>query len=235
MIYEDVLVELSKYGNAKTKKNLIANGAKEPLYGVKIGDLKKLQMKIKKDYVLSKALYNTGNHDCMYLAGLIADEEQMTKADFKKWIDNAKSHIIAEYTIASIVAESEYGIELALEWIESDNELIGTAGWATLANLAMLEKGTEILDDQWSDLIAKVVLTIGNAKNRVRYSMNNFVIAMGCYNEDLSRLAIEASKKMGRVEVDMKGTACKVPDAESYIMKMIKMGRMGKKKKQARC
>ena len=46
-----------------------------------------IQKKVKKDYQLAKDLYATGNADAMYLAGLIADEDKMTKKDLKKTIN----------------------------------------------------------------------------------------------------------------------------------------------------
>src|SRR5947209_7953223 len=48
------------------------HGAREPFFGVKIEDLKKIQKRIKKDYQLALDLYATGISDAMYLAGLIA-------------------------------------------------------------------------------------------------------------------------------------------------------------------
>lgn len=234
MTFDEIIIELEKYGNAQTKKVLMNNGAMEPLYGVKVGDLKKIQKKIKKDYKLSMTLFETGNYDCMYLAGLIADEKMMTKEDLSSWMALTNSHAIAEYTVAWITAESDYGFEMAEEWMKSDNELYQTAAWSVMTSLSMLS-GVEIEDEYWEDLIGKAVLEINSANNRVKYSINNFIIAMGGYNNDLSNLALEAARKIGKVEVDMGKTACKVPDAESYIERMIKMGRMGKKKKKARC
>jgi hypothetical protein len=40
---------------------------------------------------------------------------------------------------------------------------------------------------------------------------------------------------LGKVHVDMAGTACKVPDATEYIQKMHKRNMLGKKRKSARC
>ena len=44
-----------------------------------------------------------------------------------------------------------------------------------------------------------------------------------------------AAKKIGKVEVDMGDTACKVPLATEYIAKVEKMGRVGKKRKTMKC
>ena len=54
------------------------HGAKEPFFGVKVGDLKKILKKTKKNHELSLELYKTGNSDAMYLAGLMADEKKIT-------------------------------------------------------------------------------------------------------------------------------------------------------------
>ena len=45
----------------------------------------------------------------------------------------------------------------------------------------------------------------------------------------------EAAESIGKVDVDMGGTSCKVPFAPEYIDKVVKMGRLGKKRKQVRC
>ena len=43
----DVMAELEKLGNATTKKTWLRHGATEPLFGVKIGDMKVLLKKLK--------------------------------------------------------------------------------------------------------------------------------------------------------------------------------------------
>ena len=87
MTVEEVINEIKSMGNERTKATLMKHGAKEPFYGVKTGDLKKIQKKIKKDHQLSLDLYDTGISDAMYLAGLIADKDQITPAHLQKWIE----------------------------------------------------------------------------------------------------------------------------------------------------
>ena len=89
------------------------------------------------DYQLAKDLYATGNADAMYLAGLIADDEKMTKADLQNWVERAVSNNISEYTVPWVATGSKNGFELALEWIESPQEYIAAAGWATLSRYSI--------------------------------------------------------------------------------------------------
>ena len=45
MTLSETMEELKSYGNDQTKKTLLKHGAKEPFYGVKVGDLKKILKK----------------------------------------------------------------------------------------------------------------------------------------------------------------------------------------------
>lgn len=80
MTLEDVMQELEGYGDERNKSTLMKHGAQEPFFGVKVADLKKVLKKTKKNHELSLALYQTGNSDAMYLAGLMADEKQIRGA-----------------------------------------------------------------------------------------------------------------------------------------------------------
>ena len=83
---EEVLEELKSYGNEGTKKVALNHGAREPIFGVKVQDMKKIVKKVKKNHQLSLELYATGNADAMYLAGLIADEHKISKDELGKFI-----------------------------------------------------------------------------------------------------------------------------------------------------
>src|SRR6201986_4215376 len=105
MNVESIMAELKAKGSENIKKILLKHGVKEPFFGVKVEYLKVIQKKIKKDYQLAKDLYATGNADAMYLAGLIADDKQMTQADLQTWAEQAVSNNISEYTVPWVAAE----------------------------------------------------------------------------------------------------------------------------------
>ena len=235
MTKDEIMLKLSKMGTEQTKKTFIRHGAKEPLFGVKVADLKTIQKKVKKDYKLSLELFDTGNGDAMYLAGLIADETKMTKKDLNVWAKQSNWTMISEYTVAWIAAESNFGWELALEWIASPKETIASSGWSTLSSLVAINVDNDLNLDYIEKLLSKIEKEIHTAPNRVVYTMNGFIIAVGCYVTSLSEKARNTAKKIGVVVVNVGDTDCKVPEAISYIDKAIKSGKVGKKKKEARC
>ena len=65
--------------------------------------------------------------------------------------------------------------------------------------------------------------------------MNGFVIAVGGYVKPLMKQAKSSAKKIGKVEVNMGETSCKVPLASDYIAKMESVGKAGKKRKTIKC
>ena len=129
MTAQDVLDELRPLGSERYKRMMMKNyGVKEPCFGVKIGDMKKIAKRIKKDHRLALDLYATGNYDAMYLAGLIADDAKMSKADLNRWAEQAYAGSLPGATVAWVAAGSPHGHELALEWIGSDKPLVAAAG-----------------------------------------------------------------------------------------------------------
>src|SRR6478672_2577978 len=122
----EIIAELKPLAKDNYKRILLNHGIQEPVLGVSIENLKKFQKKIKKDYQLALDLYDTGIYDAMYLAGLIADDKQMTKKDLRHWATKANCPMVCGYTVAWVAAESNHGWELALEWIDSKKESIAS-------------------------------------------------------------------------------------------------------------
>ncbi len=235
MTCDEVLAELERFGSATTKRTLMKHGAREPFFGVRVGDMKTLVKKIKVDHALALALYDTGNSDAMYLAALIADPMAFTKPQLKKWAKGAYWYMLSGFTVPWSASESKFGRELALEWIDGDAEQIQNAGWCTYASLVALKPDADLDLKEIEGLMARAKKEIGSAPNRVRYAMNNFVIAVGCYVAPVNAKAKAVAKALGEVEVDMGDTSCKVPVALEYIEKVERMGRVGKKRKRAAC
>lgn len=235
MTTASILEQLAAMGSEQTRKTFKNHGAPDSMFGVKVGDLKTIVKKVKKNHELSLELYATGNSDAQYLAGLIADEKRITAADLQHWAEGATWYMLSEYTVPWVAAESPHGWQLALQWIESDQEKIAGCGWATLNNWVSLRPDETLDIPALSQLLDRVSDNIHPAQNRVRYVMNGFVIATGCYVAPLHEKAKAVAQQIGKVSVNVGNTACKVPFAPDYIQKVEEMGRVGVKRKMARC
>ncbi|MEY2562990.1 MAG: hypothetical protein QOH88_1183 [Verrucomicrobiota bacterium] len=235
MTAKEILAELKPLGSQSYKKVMLNHGVKEPFFGVKISALQKLRKRIKTNYQLALDLYETGNYDAMYLAGLIADDARMTKKDLQRWIAKATNAPLASCTIAWVASGSPYGWELALEWIDSKKPLTAEAGWATLRSIVSTKDDSELDLAELKRLLERIRKSVHQAPNDVRSSMNSFIIAVGCYVKSLTETAIELGEKLGPISVDMGDTSCRVPFAPDSIRKVQKRGTIGKKRMSAKC
>src|SRR5688572_21352494 len=168
MTAEEIVAELKPLGKESYKRTLLRHGAQEPVLGVSIAELKKIQKRVKKDYQLALDLYDTGVYDAQYLAGLIADDAKMTKKDLQRWIDKAPEPM-AGFTVPWVAAGSSKGWEDSLEWIDSDKDLEAIAGWATLSSLVSIKDDAELDVAELKRLLQRVAKEIHAAPNRVRY------------------------------------------------------------------
>lgn len=235
MTYEQMMEQLEQMGSEQTKKTLMNHGAKEPLFGVKIGDMKKLVKYVKKDQELALKLFASGNYDAMYLAGLSINPKLVSKETLQEWVKQINWHAPAEYTVAWVTAESEFAVELAREWIQSPEELIAVCGWSSYSNYLSITSDEKLDIDEISRLLKQVSSTIHSERNWVKYVMNGFVIAVGSYVPALNEEAKQVAEQIGKVQVSVGNKACKVPLATSYIAKVEQRDKVGVKRKTCIC
>ena len=231
----DVMTALKKVGSAQTRKIYSRHGAPEDMFGCKVADMKKISKQIKGQQDLALELYSTGNADAMYLAGIVADGSIMKKADLNRWAREANWYMVSEYSVAGVAAQHPDAVALANKWINAKKEHVAAAGWNTYTNIVSTRDDDELDLKEIKSHLKMIEGSINAAKNRVRYTMNGFVIAVGGHVAPLLKNAKATAKKIGKVNVEMGETACKVPLATDYIKKIESMGRVGSKKKSTKC
>lgn len=234
---DSILADLQGKGSEQTRKTYARHGM-DPArtLGVSIADLKPVAKTIKGQQALAYELYETGFMEPMYLAGMVASGARMEGDRLQHWAEGAAGmQMIAEYTVPWVTVEHADGRTLAMQWIASKEEHVASAGWCTYSGLVGTQPDAALDLGELETLLDRVVRGIGGAPDRVRYTMNGFVISVGAYVEPLRERAKAAAREMGAVSVEMGDTACKVPAALGYIEKIEAAGRAGRKRKTIRC
>ncbi len=232
----DVMRDLERLGTEQTRKTFARHGAPvDQMFGVKVGDLKTIVKKIKGHQSLALELYDTGNSDAMYLAGLVANGALMTKKQLESWAKKATWHMISDYTVPWVASESPFAAELAQKWIDAKQPAIMCSGWTTWSGVVAMQADEQLDLAVIESLLRRVEDHVHSSPNRVRYTMNGFVISVGGYVLPLQKKAKDTAKRIGKVHVDVGQTDCKVPNALEYIDKMIARGNAGKKRKTIKC
>jgi len=212
----EVMKALRANGSAQTRKICRRHGVRGDLFGVSYAMLGKLKKKIKVDQSLAEQLWATGNYDARYLATLIADPITITVRTLNAWAKDLDDRHLAG-ALSNVAAEAPSASKQMEKWTAARNEMIGCAGWHTLASMSRQNNG--LPDAYFEEYLGIIEAKIPSGKNWVKYAMNNALINIGVRNPKLQRKATAAAKRIGKVEVDHGETGCKTPDAVPYIEK----------------
>lgn len=232
---DTVMRELEALGTAHTKKSYLSRGVREPLFGVATGAMKPLKKRIGVDQTLAGQLWDSGNYDAMYLAGMIADVSVMTEADFDRWIDDAYSTMLSDYVVAVTLAESDHAQSVANRWVRSGDESRESAGWACYEWLLGWRPDSFFEPETVRALLDLAAATIHEASPRVKRAMNNFIIAVGVSYPPLHDDALRTAETIGPVEVNSDGTVKTLGSAAEQIRKAAEKGKIGFKRRAVRC
>lgn len=228
---DDVLNELLKCSDLNTRKIYINHGADLEVYGAKIADIKRIAKKIKLNHELALELFSSDVGEAQYMTKYIIDPNRVNKDLLNMWLTRTSWYMIVENTIPDIATMSSVGFELLDEWMNSKNDRKLQAAYSLYSSLLSIKDNSLFDIVKVKNDMDYVVDNIQNSANRVRYTMNNFIIACGAYIPELTEYAKECAKKIGKVNVSMGNTSCKVPDAFNYIKKIEDKKRIGLKRK----
>lgn len=231
MKYDEVMKKLEELGTAQSRKIYTRHGCDIDQFGVSIADLKKVLKSIKKDTDLGYQLLKSKNADAIYLSQWIVDQDKLTMDDLRELINTTEYYMILDTVVPNIVIDNKpLAWRCLREWIDHPNFRFRQSAYSLFGLILSKYPNEEINEDEVRKRVEHVRKVIHTEQNRVRYSMNSFIIAAGIYNALLTDYVKDASVEIGKVEVFMGETSCKVPFAPDYIEKVRSMNRIGKKR-----
>lgn len=232
MTFNDVMKELETLGTEQAKKIYRNHGADIDLFGVSIANIKKIAKKLKGQHVIGMELLHSGNIDAIYLSQYVVNPEYLCKEDLEEVIELTNYYMVLDNVIAPLIARNKDLIdELLYDYLDSDDDRKKQIAYSAYSMILGSYDDSDIDYEHVRSTIEYLKHNIHDSENRVRYSMNNFLIAAGAASNEITDLSKEVAKHIGKVHVSMGKTSCKVPDAFSYIEKIENMGNIGKKRK----
>ncbi len=229
MTKTETMKELRANGSEQTRKTYRRHGLRGKMFGVSYAALGTMKKKIKIDQSLAEQLWETGNLDARALATMIADPGTIRVGTLNAWAKDLDNRGLAG-ALSNVAAEAPSAKKLMEKWTVAKGEMIGCAGWHTLASMARQNNG--LSDAYFEKYIKTIEGKIHADKNWVSYAMNNALINIGVRNPALERKALAAAKRIGKVQTDHGDTACKTPDAAAYIKKTVAYNKKKAKKRR---
>ena len=231
MDYNEVLETLNQLGTEQNKKIYQRHGSDLEMSGVSIKNLKELAKRIKNDDVLSKQLFLSNNSDAIYLSIYLINPDLLTLDELESVINKTNYYMILENVVPHIAARRKDNFSVLQKWLKINNQKYLQVAYAMYTY--MLGSIDDINFDTNNILyhINYIRDNIHHSANRTRYTMNNFIIQVAVNFKPLYKEAYKISIEIGKINVDMGETSCKVPLASEYITKIINMDKQGVKRK----
>ena len=216
----DVLATLERAGKPQTAAIYKRHGSGDNVFGALTSEIAKLQKKIKIDHDLAMEIWKTGNAEARLLALQVADPDKLGRADAERLLKEAGSHFVG-CDLSELVAQSPIAEETMWAWMKSPDELTCEMGYGILGARLKNDPGS-VSDADAEKVLTTIEKEIHRSPNWARYAMNAALIGIGIAKPALRKKAIEAARRIGKVEVDHGETTCKTPDAVPYIEKAAK-------------
>jgi hypothetical protein len=209
--------QLASLGTEQTRRTYLRHGAAEPLFGVKLGDLRPLARRLGTDHALAQALWATRNSDARLLACMVADPDRATEDELDTWLAQIDSYFLVDTFVRELAAKVPGRLERADRWIDADRDRTAQAGWDLLSLIALSEE--PVPGGYLEAHLTRIAERMVSYGNWTRRAASNAITAVGLRSPELEATARETAARMGRVDFDPGQTACVMPDPIEYLEK----------------
>jgi 3-methyladenine DNA glycosylase AlkD len=220
MTAQEILATFKQLGKPQTAAIYRRHLSGDNVCGVLTSEIAKLQKKIKVDHSLALELWETGNAEARILALQVADPEKLTRADADRLIKDGPVHFVGCY-LSPLLARSPIADETMRAWMKSPDDSTREMGYG-IFSFRLKDHAESVTDADAEKILVTIEKEIHRSPNWARYAMNGALISIGIFKPALRKKAIEAAKRIGKVEVDYGETNCKTPEAVSYIERAAK-------------
>lgn len=227
MTLQEAMKTLEALGNEKVRARNRKLGSGDNLFGVQMGDLRKVAAKIKRDHALALALWETGNLDARLLAILILEAKKLSAAEVEGMVHAATFAWLADWLNAYVVKEHPDKEALRQKWLALNalNAATGArdswaarAGWSLTAE--RIGKRPEGLD--LPALLDRIEAEMPGAAPETQWTMNNCLAGIGIHFPEHRKRAIALGERLGIFRDYPVSKGCTSPFAPIWIAEMVR-------------
>ncbi len=161
--------------------------------GIRSPTLRKLAKDIGRDHTLALQLWGTNIHEAKLLATYLADPNQMTLKQAELWVDDLYSWDICD-SLCRVFADCPFGYQAAVRWSSSEEEFTKRAGFVTMVNLSIHDKGAP--DQKIEKFFPYLISESRDERNFVRKAVNWALRQIGKRSIYLNEKAVEVAHQI---------------------------------------
>lgn len=218
MTLKETLAKLKPLGNEKTRAHHIKNGAGDKLFGVPMGDIRKVAATIKTDHALGLALWETGNLDARLLAILILEPKRLSADELDKMARSADFGQLADWFNSYVVKDHPDREALRQKWVADPHPWAARAGWSlTAGRIARSPDGLDL-----NAILDHLESHLKDAAPAAQWTMNNCLAGIGIHHPKLRKRALAIGERLGVYRDFPVSKGCTSPFAPIWINEMVR-------------
>jgi 3-methyladenine DNA glycosylase AlkD len=195
MKIEEILLELEQFGNpdvieGRKRADIRASSS----FGVRLPDIKSIAKKIKINHEISLQLWESGNHDAMIMAPMVADPKKFTPELAEIWLKDMKSWDITDSSAIYLFRKCDWVFEKVAEWILREKEFQKRMGFVLIATLAV--HGKTLPDELFINYLNYLYDGSDDKRNFVKKAVNWGIRQIGKKNKNLRVFALKTCDRI---------------------------------------
>jgi 3-methyladenine DNA glycosylase AlkD len=224
MTLEEAMKTLEALGSEKVRARHRKLGFGDNLFGVQMGDLRKVAAKIKRDHALALALWATGNLDARLLAILVLEPKHLSGAEIEGMVRAATFGWLADWLNSYVVKEHPEKEALRKKWLAPNTAKGAQDSWAARAGWSLtserINQSPEGLD--LPALLDRIEAEMPGAAPETQWTMNNCLAGIGIHFPEHRKRALAIGERLGIFRDYPVSKGCTSPFAPIWIAEMVR-------------
>jgi 3-methyladenine DNA glycosylase AlkD len=218
MTLEETLSQLEALGTDKMRAQNSKHGAGDKQFGVRLGDIRVLSKKLKKNHELAMALWGTDNIDARLLAILLIQPKTLSADEMDRMVRSVTFVQVADWLNAYVVKQHPDKETLRQGWMATDDPMAARAGWSlTTGRVVKSPDGLDL-----PGLLDRIESEMGTAAPEVQWTMNCCLAELGIHFSDHRKRALAIGETLGVYRDYPVSKGCTSPFAPIWINEMVR-------------
>jgi 3-methyladenine DNA glycosylase AlkD len=162
-----ILSRLKRMGSKKNRDGMARYAiVAKKVFGVSVGDLRKLAKEIGTDHRRALALWESEWYEARMLAAFLADPAEVTPSLMDRWARDFDNWAICDTVCFHLFDKTPHALKKAKQWAKKKDEFVKRAAFALLASVALHDKKMD--DALLIDCLPLIESAAGDDRNFVK-------------------------------------------------------------------
>jgi len=188
-------------------------------HGIGLSRLRKLARKIGRDRELAKALWKSDVYDARVIALLVDDPARITREQAEEQVEELAGGMLAHVFAScdATLAKSPFAVELADQWVRSDDPVRRDCGYGLLYEASKLTGRKAPTEAFFLAHVERIAMRIATEPESVRLAMGAALMGIGKRSAVLNAAALAVARAVGPIEFSSASGDCEPFDVVKHL------------------